>query len=113
MFSFKDLSHSHLKRIASYYNKHIKIKGVSKLSKEELINELEKHLFINENGDIKFKDHSKDIIEKNPKTKREELEKLVKFEKKQIEKINNNLSQHTSETVKETKQMLKDSKERF
>ena len=113
MFSFKDLSHSHLKRIASYYNKHIKIKGVSKLSKEELINELEKHLFINENGDIKFKDHSKDIIEKNPKTKREELEKLVKFEKKQIEKINNNLSQHTSETVKETKQMLKDSKERL
>lgn len=110
MFSFKDLSHSHLKRIASYYNKHIGIKGVSKMKKDELVSALEKHLFINENGDIKLKDHSDTKIPKNPKTPTEELKTDIRSTKKLVKTLEKfNQLQKT----KESEDLLKLNKEKL
>ena len=88
MFDFKLLSLAHLKRIASYYNKHIQIKGVSKMSKEDLIKNLEIHLFINELGEIKLKDHSDMVLPKNPKNK---SEKLLDFNKNMLNELEDKL----------------------
>ena len=102
MFDFKLLSLAHLKRIASYYNKHIQIKGVSKMSKEDLIKNLEIHLFINELGEIKLKDHSNMIIPKNPKNKSETLKDDIKRTKKLVKSLEKfNQLQKSSESEKE------------
>jgi hypothetical protein len=87
MTDFKLLSLAHLKRIARYYNKHIQIKGVSKMSKEDLIKNLEIHLFINELGEIKLKEKSNMKIPKNPKNDTETLKNNIKGTKKLVESL--------------------------
>ena len=47
---WEDLSAENLKRIARFYNKDIKIAGISKLKKAEIIMELKKHLELNPDG---------------------------------------------------------------
>ena len=54
MVEFKDLTIQQLKKIVREYNLHNTIKNFSKLKKDELINEMQKHLYI-ENEQIKQK----------------------------------------------------------
>jgi len=54
--NFNDLEHKLLKQIAKYYNLHNTIKRYTKLSKKELIAELEKHLFVDDEGIVLYID---------------------------------------------------------
>ena len=55
MVSFDVLSHNVLKEIAKRYNLHVQIRKYTKLTKAELVNELEKHLVLNDDGSVDFK----------------------------------------------------------
>ena len=54
MVEFKDLTIQQLRKIVKEYNLHVTIQNFSKLKKDELINEIQKHLYI-ENEQIKQK----------------------------------------------------------
>jgi hypothetical protein len=82
------------------------------MSKEDLIKNLEIHLFINELGEIKLKDHSNIVIPKNPKNQSETLKDDIRRTKKLIktlEKFNQKQKSKESEDLLENnKKMLKD-----
>jgi len=117
MFDFRLLSLSHLRRIAKYYNKHIQIKGVSKMSKEELIKNLELHLFINELGEIKLKDHTNMVVPKNPKNESETLKDDIRRTKKlvkSLERFNQvQKSKESEELLEFNKKMLDEFEEKL
>jgi predicted RNA methylase len=88
---FSDLKMAQIKNIIKYYNLDTKIqmtKNKLKLSREELNQELEKHLYIDESGDIKYREN-KDKILKIPE--KEKKPKIIKIKKKSMKnEIENN-----------------------
>ena len=87
MHSFKDLELKTLKKICSKYNLHIKIARYSKLSKEELIPHMEKHLHINSEGKIKMKKEASEMAESELNKLIHELKNKVKEVKEKVVKI--------------------------
>jgi hypothetical protein len=82
MNSFSDLNITHLKKIARFYNSIIKIKTINKLSKEELINILNKHIYIKDNY-IYTHSNKYEI----PKLTKERKLKQKKVKKEKVEKV--------------------------
>lgn len=62
MVSFDVLNHNVLKEITKRYNLHVQIRRYTKLSKAELVNELEKHLILNDDGSVDFKKQSPQLF---------------------------------------------------
>jgi hypothetical protein len=77
--SFDDFKTTELRKIASIFNKFFKIK-LTKLSRDEILNELEKYLILGENGSIFVNEEI--FFSLKPKTMIKEIE-----EKKQINKL--------------------------
>jgi hypothetical protein len=83
--SWDKLSLTRLREIARHYNKEVKIAGIGKIKKEELIEELKKHLDYNhEKGEVKHKKEGKtykvldeDKKEEPKEKKRDELKELM------------------------------------
>ena len=96
MHSFHDLEITTLKKICSKYNLHVKIAKYSKLSKEQLIPHMEKHLHISENGKIKLKKEASDMVE-------DELSKMIEALKKKVKEVKEKVKKHhgKKETPKE------------
>ena len=86
MHSFQDLDLKTLKKICSKYNLHVKIAKYSKLSKEELIPHMEKHLHINDQGKIKLREAKYDSINAELSKIIEELKFKVKEVKEKVKK---------------------------
>lgn len=55
MLEFKDLKVGDLRKIINHYNKHMKINGISKMLKKDLLKNIETYLFIDKSGNIKLK----------------------------------------------------------
>ena len=55
MLEFKDLKVADLRKIINHYNKHININGISKMSKKDLLQNIETYLFVDNSGNIKLK----------------------------------------------------------
>jgi hypothetical protein len=83
--SWDKLSLTRLREIAKHYNKEVKIAGISKKKKEELIEELKKHLDYNhEKGEVRHKKEGKpykvldgDKKEEPKEKKRDEKKELM------------------------------------
>jgi hypothetical protein len=86
MHSFQHLDLKTLRKICSKYNLHVKIAKYSKLSKEELIPHMEKHLHINEHGKIKMRDGVCDNVSNELSKMVEELHAKLKAVKEKIKK---------------------------
>jgi hypothetical protein len=86
MHSFHDLDLTTLKKVCSKYNLHVKITKYSKLSKEELIPHMEKHLHITENGKIKLKKEVSDMVENELSKLIDDLKNKVKEVKEKVKK---------------------------
>jgi len=86
MHSFQDLDLKTLKKICSKYNLHVKIAKYSKLSKEELIPHMEKHLMITTEGKIKIKKEASDMVEDELSKMIEELKSKLKEVKEKVQK---------------------------
>jgi len=75
--TFNDYTLKQLRNIAKMYNEYVLIENVDKATKAELIEELEKHLYI-EAGELKLKEHTFEIIKKKKIVKKpEETIKIV------------------------------------
>jgi hypothetical protein len=86
MHSFQHLDLKTLRKICSKYNLHVKIAKYSKLSKEQLIPHMEKHLHINEQGKIKMRDGVCDNVSNELSKMVEELHAKLKVVKEKIKK---------------------------
>jgi len=84
-FSLNSFTLKQLKQLVEIYNEFINIDNVDKASKKELVEELEKHLYINDEG-LNLKEHSFDIVKKNKKGSEIEVEE--ERIKSELEKIN-------------------------
>ena len=93
MHSFQDLELKTLKKICSKYNLHIKIARYSKLSKEELIPHMEKHLFINKDGKIRISENVVDNVE-------DELDKLIDELKNKVKEVKEKVIKHQTKKAK-------------
>ena len=90
MVSFEDLNLTQLKQIIRAYNLITKIRFTVKKVKrnrEELINDIKKHLFIDNDGFIKFLENNSKI--EPPKVEKKQVAKVEppKVEKKQVAKV--------------------------
>ena len=86
MHSFQHLDLKTLRKICSKYNLHVKIAKYSKLSKEQLIPHMEKHLHINEQGKIKMREGAYDNVNSELNKMVEELHAKLKAVKEKIKK---------------------------
>ena len=81
-FSMNDFTLKQLKQIVNIYNDFIVIDNIDSATKEQLVQELEKHLYINDEG-LNLKEHSFEII----KPKKVDKPKKVEEPKKVVEPI--------------------------
>ena len=79
--SFNDFTLTQLKHIAKTYNNYILFQDIDNANKNELINEIEKHLYL-ENEELKLKKHTFEI------TKSEKQKKVVETVKPKKDKTN-------------------------
>lgn len=93
MHSFKDLELKTLKKICSKYNLHMKIARYSKLSKEELIPHMEKHLHINKDGKINIKIMAVDDAE-------DQLDKMIDELKNKVKEVKEKVIKHHAKKQK-------------
>jgi hypothetical protein len=87
MPSFQDLDITTLRKICSRYNLHTKITKYSKLTKDQLIPHMEKHLHINAEGKIKIKKEVSETAETEINKMLHELKNKVKEVKEKVIKI--------------------------
>jgi hypothetical protein len=86
MHTFQDLDLKVLRKICSKYNLHVKIAKYSKLSKEELIPHMEKHLHITDQGKIKMREYVYHNINDELSKMIDELKNKVKEVKEKVKK---------------------------
>jgi hypothetical protein len=101
MHSFHDLDIKTLKKICSKYNLHTKISKYSKLSKDELIPHMEKHLHINSEGKIKMKKEVSETAETEINKMLHELKNKVKEVKEKVIKHHAKKEIHIEEKKEE------------
>lgn len=107
MHVFEHLTNTQLKKLIREYNLHVKISGYSKMSRDDLIKELKKHLHV-ENGIYKILNHEKELkIEEKIKKPREKKEKVKKVEPKPVEEKNvNKVKEMVKEIEKKTEKKV-------
>jgi len=86
MHTFQDLDLKILRKICSKYNLHVKIAKYSKLSKEQLIPHMEKHLHITDQGKIKMREAKYDEVNNELSKMIEDLKMKVKEVKEKVKK---------------------------
>jgi len=112
MHSFHDLELKTLKKICSKYNLHIKITRYSKLSKDELIPHMEKHLHINSEGKIKMKKEVSETAETEINKMLHELKNKVKEVKEKVIKHHAKKAEHKPEEKKKKEIHIEEKKEK-
>ena len=104
MHSFQHLDLKTLRKICSKYNLCVKIAKYSKLSKEQLIPHMEKHLHINEHGKIKMRDGVCDNVSSELNKMMEEIHAKINAVKEKMKKPK---EKKEAPNVKELKEAVK------